>query len=849
MNNIRTTILVLVWSIGCVSLRVPASVSGDNFVDVTVGNIPLVISAPHGGLAKPQGVVDRTSGTLVRDTNTRELALELAAEIEKRTGGKPFVVTNRLHRIKMDPNREIDEATQGGVFAAMVYRAYHTALEESCLQAQKIGGGDALLIDLHGHAHPQDWVEVGHLLRSSELAVPDDELDDYEWIRGPRSAGALLQEAGIQAVPSPKFPHPDGKKYFSGGYITRHYRKDGMRTLQFELPWSVRKDSGRRSGVPALTQAITGLMQQWKIEPDDAAASTGSSAESESKRPNVIIVMTDDQGYGDLGFHGNPVIQTPNLDAMARESARIDPFYVCPVCAPTRASLMTGRSHQRTRAIDTYIGRAMMDTDEVTIAELLRDAGYATGLFGKWHLGDCYPLRPGDQGFEKSLVHRGGGIGQPSDPVGGERQYTDPILMDNGVPRQMKGYCTDIYFEEALQFAAEAHQQERPFLAIITDNCPHGPWHDVPAEELELYQGVDLSAAAFPQQKGAPLRGNWNHDQVRRTYAMITNIDENIGKLLKKIDAMGIGEETLILFFTDNGPEGRRFVSGFRGSKSSTLEGGVRSPFFARWTGHLEPGLKTCWPAAHYDVLPTVLQACSVALPEGLKIDGTSFLPELQGTKVKRAPRTVVIQAHRGDQPVLYHNFMAREGNMKLVHPSPFWRDSFEGEPDFQLYNLEIDPYELNDISEQHPDVVEKLLADYRAWFADVASERPDPWAPPRIIIGSEHEKVTVLTRQDWRHTHGRPWAKNSRGRWHVRIERPGPYSIECRYSPEKVPGVITLRYGDVEIRQSVLPTTRSCSFRSVELPVGDVELEIHITEGEKIRGIRQADVELISTD
>ncbi|MEE2889637.1 MAG: sulfatase-like hydrolase/transferase, partial [Planctomycetota bacterium] len=580
-------------------------VPADKFIDVTPGNIPLVLSAPHGGIEKPQGVPDRTSGVLVRDTNTRELALELAAEIEKQTGGKPFVITNRMHRIKMDPNRPFEEATQGGVFAGAVYRAYHSAVEASCRAAVTIGNGNALLVDLHGHAHPEDWIEVGHLLRASALAVSDEELDDYEWIRGPRSIGALLEKAGLKAVPSPQYPHPAGKKYFSGGYITSHYRKDGMRTLQFEMPWSVRKESGRAESVPALTGAITSLMTQWKIESRVQLPRAVPRQQSAAKRPNVIIVMTDDQGYGDLGFHGNPVIKTPNLDAMARESARLDPFYVCPVCAPTRASLMTGRSHQRTRAIDTYIGRAMMDTDEVTIAEILRDAGYATGIFGKWHLGDCYPLRPGDQGFEKSLVHRGGGIGQPSDPVGGERKYTDPILMEDGVPRQMKGYCTDIYFDEALKFARQAHQDEKPFLAIITDNCPHGPWHDTPPEELEMYKDVDLSVAAFPQEKGAPLKGNWNQDQVRRSYAMITNIDENMGKMIEQVDAMGIGKETLILFFCDNGPEGRRFVSGFRGSKSSTLEGGVRSPFFARWPGTLQTGVATSWPAAIYDVLPT----------------------------------------------------------------------------------------------------------------------------------------------------------------------------------------------------------------------------------------------------
>ncbi|MGE4620416.1 MAG: sulfatase-like hydrolase/transferase [Planctomycetota bacterium] len=834
--------MILILILGVVAT---STVAADDFVDVSVGNIPLVLSAPHGGTVKPIGVPDRTKGTLVRDSSTRELAIELAAAIEKRTGKKPFLVTNRMHRIKMDPNRAIDEATQGGVFAAMVYRTYHKALEDSCQQALKIGGGEALLIDLHGHGHPDDWIEVGHLLGGSQLEVPDDELKDVEWIRGPESIGALLEKVGFQAVPSPRLPHPDGKKFWSGGYITRHYRKDGMRTLQFEMPWSVRKKEGRITSVPALAEAIDELMAKWKIgqKKDRSEKKVEKKPAKKIQKPNVIIVMTDDQGYGDLGFHGNPMIQTPNLDALAKESARLDPFYVSPVCAPTRASLFTGRSHQRTRAIDTYIGRAMMDPSEVTIAEILQDAGYATGIFGKWHLGDCYPMRPGDQGFEKSLVHRGGGIGQPSDPLGGERKYTDPILMDNGLPRQMEGYCTDIYFDEALKFATQSHDQDRPFLAVITDNCPHGPWHDVPAEELALYEDVDLSAASFPQDKGAPLKGKWNHDQVRRSYAMITNIDEKMGELVRKIDAMGIGEETLILFLCDNGPEGRRFVSGFRGSKSSTLEGGVRSPLFARWTGTLKPGAVTGWPAAHYDILPTVLDACSVPLPDGLKIDGTSFLPELKGAKVKRAPRTVVIQAHRGDEPVLYHNFMARSGNWKLVHPSAFWNDNFSGEPNFQLYDLSVDPYELKDVSEENPETVRKLRTDYEKWFVDVSTEREDPWAPPRIIIGSDQEKMTVLTRQDWRHTHGRPWGRNSRGQWHVNVVAEDSYRIDCRFSAEAKPGVATLICGDLQVQQSLLPTTRTCSFRGVRLPAGESELEIHVSHGDQIRGIRQADV------
>ena len=230
--------------------------------------------------------------------------------------------------------------------------------------------------------------------------------------------------------------------------------------------------------------------------------------------PNIVLIMTDDMGYGDLGVHGNPIIQTPNLDAMAKRSASMSTFYVSPVCAPTRACLMTGRYNYRTRCIDTYIGRAMMDTEEVTVAELLGDNGYATGIFGKWHLGDCYPMRPMDQGFQESLIHRGGGIGQPSDPVGGEGKYTDPILFRNGVEEQQTGYCTDVYYSNAMQFIEKSAKQKKPFFVYLPDNCPHGPFHDVPPDDLATYSATNLNSSEFPQDKGHKLPPKANLDTL-----------------------------------------------------------------------------------------------------------------------------------------------------------------------------------------------------------------------------------------------------------------------------------------------------------------------------------------------
>ncbi|MHC4228157.1 MAG: sulfatase-like hydrolase/transferase, partial [Planctomycetota bacterium] len=295
-------------------------------------------------------------------------------------------------------------------------------------------------------------------------------------------------------------------------------------------------------------------------------------------RPNVIIVMTDDQGYGDLGVTGNPIIRTPNIDAMAARSGSMKNFYVHPVCAPTRACLMTGRYNYRTRVIDTWVGRAMMEPEETTIAEILSGAGYATGIFGKWHLGDNHPMRPMDQGFDESLVHRGGGIGQPADPPGGEGKYTDPVLLDNGKPAQFKGYCTDVYFERAAEWISKCTARKKNFFAYIPTNAPHGPFHDVPEEILERYKKMDLGNDHFPQDKGHPLPEASDEEKRARIFAMITNIDDNMGRLFTRLDELGLSENTIVIFMVDNGPNGRRYVAGMKGSKSHVHEGGIRSP-------------------------------------------------------------------------------------------------------------------------------------------------------------------------------------------------------------------------------------------------------------------------------
>jgi len=561
--------------------------------------------------------------------------------------------------------------------------------------------------------------------------------------------------------------------------------------------------------------------------------------------PNIVLIMTDDMGYGDLGVHGNPVIHTPNIDAMAKRSASMSTFYVSPVCAPTRACLMTGRYNYRTRCIDTYIGRAMMDTEEVTVAEVLGDAGYATGIFGKWHLGDCYPMRPMDQGFQESLIHRGGGIGQPSDPVGGEGKYTDPILFRNGVEEQQTGYCTDVYYSNAMTFIEESSQKKKPFFVYLPDNCPHGPFHDVPPEDLATYKATNLDSSEFPQDKGHKLPAKANLDTLARIFAMVTNVDRNVGRLQEKLESLGIADNTIVIFMVDNGPNTRRYVAGFNGNKSTVWEGGIRAPFFVQWPARLKAGHVSDIPSAHIDVLPTLLDAAGVEEPKSLKLDGRSMLPFLEGKPVNVQDRYLTIQSHRGDQPVRYNNFMIRNSRWKLVHPSGFGRESLAGEPNFQLFDLNNDPYELHNVAAIKPDVVKQMKAAYDRWFDDVGSTRPDNYAPPRIHVGTQHENPVVLTRQDWRHTNGRPWARDSQGHW-LLLAKAGKARVHCRFSPSQSAGTATLRINDDVRTVKLAPAATTCDFPNVTMPAGPVTLEVKLAHGEKTRGIHQADLEYV---
>lgn len=491
-------------------------------------------------------------------------------------------------------------------------------------------------------------------------------------------------------------------------------------------------------------------------------------------QPNVILIMTDDQGWGDFGFHGNDVVRTPNFDALAAGSVSFDNFYVSPVCSPTRACLMTGRYNYRTRCIDTYLGRSMMDTNEVTIAEILKQNGYSTGIFGKWHLGDCYPLRPIDQGFDVSVVHRGGGLAQPSDPIENKDRYTHPILFRNGVQFQATGFCTDVYFSEAIQFIRQQDQSSKPFFAYIATNAPHGPLHDVPADLKQLY--LDDPKALHSVMVGRPAKLEQATDDLASVFSMITNVDQNLGRLMATLDELEITDNTMILFLNDNGPASNRFVGEFRGTKATLFEGGIRSPLWMHWPERFTPGEQRAQLSAHIDLLPTILDACQIAVPNNLKLDGQSLLAAALDAKTAMPQRSIFLQTHRGNVPQKYHNCMIRRGEWKLVHPSGFGKERFDGSPKFELYNVLTDPGESNDLAQIHPEMVQQLQQAYEAWFDDVSSTRPDNFAPPRILVGYAEEPQTVLTWNDWR---AKGWNDQEPGFWLLDFSEKGDYLFE----------------------------------------------------------------------
>ena len=524
-----------------------------------------------------------------------------------------------------------------------------------------------------------------------------------------------------------------------------------------------------------------------------------SAAETQ---PNVVIVITDDQGYGDLACHGNPVIRTPHLDKMHRESVRFTNFHVGPTCAPTRAGLMTGRYCNSTGVWHTIGGRSLLRKDELTMADVFRAAGYRTGMFGKWHLGDNYPFRPHDRGFQEALYHGGGGVGQTPDHWGND--YFDDTYHRQGVPQSFEGYCTDVWFDQAIKFIEQ--NKKRPFFCYLPTNAPHSPFH-VDESYSRLYSG------AVPGYRSD-------------FYGMITNIDENMGRLRKKLAELEIEQNTILIFMTDNGTSAGcevdadgfvtdGFNAGMRGTKGSEYEGGHRVVFFLHWPGGgLSEGRNITRLTANIDILPTLAELCGADLPDPRRLHGSSLVPLLRSEEQAWPDRAIVTDSQRVECPIKWRQSATMTEQWRLINGQ-------------ELYDIEADPGQEHDVAARHPHVVARLREEYEKWWELVSRRFGDD---PAIIIGSDQEAQTRITCHDWHNEEsGTAWnqeqirqGKPCNGHWIIEVATPGTYRFELRRWPreEDLPMRAGLPGGQINWYHG----GKALSLRRARVRIGDSE-------------------------
>jgi len=424
----------------------------------------------------------------------------------------------------------------------------------------------------------------------------------------------------------------------------------------------------------------------------------GQAAAAEAKRPNIIVVMPDDVGYGDYACLGNPIIHTPAADAFWKQSVRFTDFHVSPTCAPTRAALMTGRHEFKNGVTHTIDERERLTLKATTIAQVLKSAGYTTGIFGKWHLGDEPDRRPDRRGFDEMFIHGGGGIGQTYPGSCGDapgNTYFNPAILHNGRFEKTTGYCTDVFFRQALKWMDKKRKGRTPFFAYLPLNAAHAPLQ-VPDEYFNRYKGK------------VP-------DDTARFYGMIENLDDNFGALLKKLKEWGIEENTLVIFLTDNGGTFgvKVYNAGMRGGKVTPYEGGTRVPSFWRWPAAFKGGVDCDALTAHIDIFPTLAQIAGAKLSDEVKrqVEGRSLLSLLKNSKADWPDRVLVTHVGRWPRGKAaqwkFKNCSIRNSRFALVNNA-------------ELYGLKIDPGETKNVIEQHPEIATRLRAAYDEWWSEV---------------------------------------------------------------------------------------------------------------------------------
>lgn len=529
-------------------------------------------------------------------------------------------------------------------------------------------------------------------------------------------------------------------------------------------------------------------------------------------KPNIIIVITDDQGKNDLGCEGNPYVKTPNIDKFYSQSIRFTNFHVSTTCAPTRASIMTGRNTNRLNCFHTISGRSLLFEDEIIFPQILAQNGYTNGMFGKWHLGDNYPFRPEDRGFHEVVRHGGGGITQGPDYWNND--YFDDTYWHNGKTEKYKGYCTDVFFDEVLSFIDK--NKDKPFFCYLALNAPHGPLN-CPEEYLDIYKDTSRFSAI-----------------QKRWYAMITNIDDNFRKLQDKLDQTGLTENTILVFMTDNGTAYGHTVydAGMTGNKGSVYEGGHRVPFYIRWPkGNLTGGRNVNQLTAHYDILPTFVELLGLNFTPVKPLDGKSFVPLLYGNDKNWKNRILYVDTQRMQDITKYKDYAVMDNDWRLVNGN-------------QLFNLTNDLKESNNVIDQYPEVASRLAEGYEKWWQSFIDEGVDE-RYAYIKVGSRYENPTRISAHDmltgnlrhaW-HQYGAATAERASGRWKIEFVEGGYYKISlCRFPRESGLAINETFPAQAHERRldTTMPASTKADFKEAFLFVGSIMETIKIKEDDK---------------
>jgi arylsulfatase A-like enzyme len=513
-------------------------------------------------------------------------------------------------------------------------------------------------------------------------------------------------------------------------------------------------------------------------------------------RPNVVVLITDDQGYGDLSCHGNPVLKTPNLDRLHAQSVRLTDFHACPMCTPTRGQLLTGQDCLRNGAMNVSSGRTLLRRGTPTMADAFAAAGYRSGQFGKWHLGDNYPYRPQDRGFHESVFFPSSHVG--SAPDFWDNHYFDDTYVHNGKREKYAGYCTDVFFGEATTWMKGCAERKQPFLCYLATNAPHGPLF-VPARYREPFERLDVKP------------------NVARFFGMIANVDENVGKLDAFLRDNGLADNTIVVFLTDNGGTAGVpvFNAGMRGRKIDLYDGGHRVPCFVRWPGgNLRKPGDVDGLTTVQDIFPTLLDLCGVPRPRTAAFDGVSLAGVLRGEGEPPADRMVVVQFSRMNDPV------PKKGDACVL-----WR-RWRLVADKELYDLAADPEQKGNVIEARADVAAKMRTHYQTWWAGVSPRVNDHEA---IVVGSDAENPLVLSPADWEDSFLDQAAQvraglRRNGAWNVEVARAGGYEVTLRRWPAEADAAIRAGRPAVKHADGQFPAGVALPIASARLKVGEFD-------------------------